>query len=276
MTVDAHQHFWIFDPIRDSWIDESMRVLRRNFLPSDLEPLLKQEGMDGCVAVQADQSEKETTFLLEQTQQYHFIKKVVGWVDLSAPSVDDRLAALRVEEKLAGFRHILQSEPPEKMKDSSFRKGISCLRKYRYTYDLLIYPHHLDETYALVKAFPDQLFVIDHLAKPGVKDHTMDPWKKKIKALADLPHVYCKLSGMVTEADHSRWEESNFTPYMDVVLEAFGANRLMFGSDWPVCLLAADYSTTIGIVRDFINKLSKPEQHMIFGGTACQFYRIQD
>ncbi len=274
MTIDAHQHFWIFNPVRDSWIDESMKVLKRDFLPSDLEPLLKQAGVDGCVAVQANQSEMETTFLLAQAKQHNFIKKVVGWVDLSSENIEDRLNVWSHESKLAGFRQILQGEPPEKMHDTTFRKGIAALASRGFTYDLLIYPQHLDEAYALAKAFPNQPFVVDHLAKPGIKVHAMEPWKKKMKALAELPHVYCKLSGMVTEADHTHWKENDFTPYLDVVLEAFGPGRLMFGSDWPVCLLAADYSKTMHVVHNYIGKLSSPEQQLIMGGTACRFYNI--
>ncbi len=274
MTIDAHQHFWIFEPVRDSWIDESMKVLKRDFLPYDLETLLKQSGVDGCVAVQADQSEKETTFLLAQAKQYSFIKKVVGWVDLSSEKIEERLNVWSGESKLAGFRHILQGEPPEKMRDPAFRKGIAALSKRGYTYDLLIYPQHLDEAFGLAKAFPNQPFVVDHLAKPKIKDRMMEPWKKKIETLAELPNVYCKLSGMATEAHHKLWEERDLTPYMDVVLEAFGPKRVMFGSDWPVCLLAADYPITVNVVRNYIGKMSSHEQQLIMGETACRFYNI--
>ncbi|NUQ24156.1 MAG: amidohydrolase family protein [Saprospiraceae bacterium] len=276
MKIDAHQHFWIFDPVRDAWIDHSMAVLQRDFMPADLAPLLQQAGIDGCVAVQADQSEHETNFLLELAEQNDFIKKVVGWVDLCAPDVDRRLEQWQDNPKLAGFRHILQAEPPEKMATREFRNGIGALCRLKYTYDMLIYPHHLPAAYDLAKTYSYQPFVIDHLAKPFIKKQEIEPWKQHIQAMASLPNVYCKLSGLVTEADHAFWEESHIRPYMDVALEAFGPDRLMFGSDWPVCLLAADYQRTFDLVKNYIQALSESEQNQIMGKTACRFYNISN
>lgn len=276
MKIDAHQHFWIFDPVRDAWIDDSMAVLQRDFLPADLAPLLQQAGMDGCVAVQADQSEQETGFLLELAAQNDFIKKVVGWVDLAAPDVDGRLEQWQDQPKLAGFRHILQAEPPDIMASRAFRNGIGALCRLKFTYDILIYPQHLPAAYELAKTFSYQPFVIDHLAKPFIKKQEIEPWKQQIKAMASLPNVYCKLSGMATEADHANWQEAHIVPYMDAVLEAFGPDRLMFGSDWPVCLLAADYRHTIDLVLNYIQTLSESEQNQIMGKTACRFYNISN
>lgn len=274
MRIDSHQHFWKFDPIRDSWIDETMKVLQRDFMPADLAPLLIANHLQGCIAVQADQSERETTFLLDLASKNPFIKKVVGWVDFTAPDIEGRLAAWKKHPHLAGFRHILQGEPPEKMKDRAFCHGIGKLEEYGYTYDILIYPKHLDTTLEFVDTFPNQLFVIDHLAKPAIRNHELEPWRKLIRQLARRPNVFCKLSGMVTEADWKNWTSIELVPYMDTVLETFGPSRLMFGSDWPVCLLAADYGTIVNVAQQFVNQLTPTEREKIMGGTAAHFYNI--
>jgi L-fuconolactonase len=276
MRIDAHQHFWKFDPVRDAWIDESMQVIRRDFLPEHLEPLLPLHRIEGCVAVQADQSEQETSFLLDLASRNPFVKKVVGWVDLTTEDVGDKLKTLREHARLAGFRHILQAEPPEKMNHPAFRRGIDQLEALGFTYDILIFPHHLEAAIELVDAFPRQPFVVDHLAKPKIKERIMEPWKKQIVELAKRPNVYCKLSGMVTEADHQQWKADDLHPYMEVVIEAFGASRVMYGSDWPVCLLAADYGRVLQSVERFISQLSHDEQADILGGTGCRFYKITD
>ena len=274
MRIDSHQHFWKFDPIRDSWITEEMSVLRKDFMPSDLEPLLKAHNINGCIAVQADQSERETSFLLDLASQYTFIKKAVGWVDLASPDIEGRLAAGKKHQALAGFRHILQAEPPEKMATASFRNGISMLEEYGYTYDILIYPKHLPATLSFIDAFPNQLFVVDHLAKPNIKEKETEPWKKQFKEMSRREHVYCKLSGLVTEADLKSWKLEQLLPYMEHALETFGPSRLMFGSDWPVCLLAASYDRVAGVVDQFVRQLSKDERESIMGGTAARFYGI--
>lgn len=274
MRIDAHQHFWKFDPVRDAWIDESMQAIRRDFLPEHLEPLLQWHRMDGCVAVQADQSEKETSFLLDLASRNSSIKKVVGWIDLAADDIANKLALWSEHQRLAGFRHILQSEPPEKMREANFRRGIGQLEAHGFTYDILIFPHHLEAALELVDAFPRQPFVIDHLAKPKIRGSIMEPWKRQIRELATRPHVCCKLSGMVTEADPQRWKPDDLRPYVEVVLEAFGTSRVMYGSDWPVCLLAADYGRVLHSVESLIAHLSHDEQADILGGTACRFYGI--
>lgn len=274
MRIDSHQHFWKFDPVRDAWIDQTMRVLQRDFLPQDLEPLLSGQRIDGCVAVQADQSERETAFLLELAGKHPFIRKVVGWVDLASHDIEFMLATWKKNATLAGFRHILQAEPPEKMSDPSFRHGISKLEEYGYTYDLLIYPRHLQAALNLVDTFPNQPFVVDHVAKPSIREGIMQPWETQLKLLAERPHVYCKLSGLVTEANLKAWEPTDLRPYMDVALEAFGSSRLMFGSDWPVCLLASRYEKVVDVTDQFVAPLSSSEREMIMGGTASHFYGI--
>lgn len=273
MRIDSHQHFWKFDPVRDAWIDDTMQAIRQNFLPEDLQPILSGR-LDGSVSVQADQSENETKFLLDLAAKNEFIKKVVGWVDLSAPDIEDRLAFWKEHPKLAGFRHILQAEPPARMYDAEFRNGISMLSRFGFTYDILVYPRHLEAAMDFVDTFPAQAFVVDHLAKPLIRDRQLEPWKKHMTDIARRPNVWCKLSGMVTEANMKSWEYEDLAPYMNVVLEAFGPSRLMFGSDWPVCLLAGTYDHVIGIVEQFVSSLSPSEQASIMGGTSCRFYGI--
>ena len=252
LKIDSHQHFWEFNPLRDNWITEDMSVIRRNFLPSDLKPLLDADGISGCLAVQADQSEAETKFLLGLAEEYRFIKGVVGWTDLCAPDVEERLEQYRGFNKLKGFRHILQAEKPEFMQDPGFLHGISVLKNYGFTYDILVYPHHLPEVIKLVGRNPDQAFVLDHLAKPCIKNGEINGWSDDIRVLATHQNVYCKLSGTVTEADHKSWKKEDVFPFLDVVFDAFGPENLMFGSDWPVCQLAAEYSTVCRLLSDYL------------------------
>ncbi len=273
--IDAHQHFWKFDPVRDSWIDNSMKVIQRNFLPADLQPVLKQYGFSGCVAVQADQSELENHFLLQNAAENEFIKGVVGWVDLQSPKVEERLAYYSQQPKMKGFRHILQGEPQrDLMLQPAFKKGIQLLQQYNFTYDILIYPDQLGYAAELVKLFSNQAFVIDHIAKPNIKKQAIDDWAKQIKAVAQYENVYCKVSGMVTEADWKHWKPEDFTPYLNVVVEAFGMNRLMYGSDWPVCLVAESYGKMLGIVQNYFSSLSEDERARFFGLNAARFYNL--
>lgn len=274
MRIDAHQHFWKYNPLRDAWIDDTMQVLRQDFLPKDIETLLKKHSLDGCVAVQADQTEQETRFLLDLADQNNFVKKVIGWTDLAAPDIVDRLESWKQHEKLAGFRHILQSEPPEKMQDRRFRNGISKLAACGFTYDILIYPAHLTAAMELVDKFPYQPFVLDHLAKPLIRKGERQPWQKQITELAKRPNVFCKLSGLVTEANLSTWQPADLQPFIEIGVEAFGPARMMFGSDWPVCLLAANYTQVIAAVEEYAARLSSAERERIMGGTARDFYGI--
>ena len=273
--IDAHQHFWKFDAIRDSWINGDMAILKNNFLPDQLASLLKENGIDGSVVVQSDQSEIENTFQLKNAAKNDFIRGVVGWVDLQSAEIEDRLAYYQQFKKLKGFRYVLQGETQrDLMLTPSFKKGISLLNKYGFTYDLLILPDQLKYVKELVEAFPEQLFVIDHLAKPAIKNKDITDWKKDIVALAPYNNLYCKISGMVTEADLKNWKQENLTPYMDVVVETFGAKRLMYGSDWPVCLLAASYHQTKNIVDSYFSTFSITEQEDFFGKTATEFYKL--
>ncbi len=273
--IDAHQHFWQFDPVRDSWIDESMIEIRRDFLPEDLEPILKKNGFDGCIVVQSDQTEAENDFQLKNAGKNSMVKGVVGWVDLCSPKVEERLKYYHQFKLMKGFRHMLQGEPDTSfMLQKSFLNGISLLQKFGFTYDLLIFPKHLENAKKLVKNFPDQSFVIDHIAKPNIKNQQIDDWKKNIQAIAELENVSCKVSGMVTEADWKNWQPADFTPYLEVVFEAFGAKRVLFGSDWPVCNIAGGYKKMISIVQNYTSALTQNEQELFWGGNAINFYKL--
>ena len=274
--IDAHQHFWQYDPVRYSWVNEDMAEIQRDFLPEDLKPILQENGMDGCVVVQSDQSEGENTFQLANAEMHDFIKGVVGWIELRDENIEDRLAAYSEFKKLKGFRYILQSEEDRAlMLRPEFKRGIGALNKFGFAYDILIFPDQLKYTSEFVAAFPDQPFVIDHLAKPNIKAGEIDEWAKEMRAVAAHENVYCKVSGMVTEADWKNWKKEDFKPYLDVIVEAFGTKRIMFGSDWPVCLVAASYKEMMSIVNEYFSSFSANEQALIFGGNATSFYKLE-
>lgn len=275
MRIDAHQHFWKFDLVRDSWINDEMSNIQKDFLPEDLQSILHQNNIDGCVTVQSDQSEAENNFQLSNAQKWSFIKGVVGWVDLQATHIEERLEYYSSFAKMKGFRHVLQGEKQRDfMLRPSFMKGIGLLKKYGFTYDILIFPDQLKYTYEFVKAFPDQNFVIDHIAKPDIKGRMINEWRSDLEAIADCKNVYCKVSGMVTEASWHTWKKEDFTPYLDVIANAFGVDRIMFGSDWPVCLVAATYTQMLEIVTHYFASFTKDEQAKIFGENAINFYKL--
>ena len=274
MRIDSHQHFWKFDPVRHAWIDSSMQNIAKDFLPKDLKPLLETNLMDGCIAVQADQSETETQFLLRLAEENSFIKGVVGWVDLSAEDLSQRLEVFSKNPLFKGVRHVLQAEKEGFMLQDPFLRGISELKNFNLTYDILIYPNQLEEARLLIEKNPDQPFVLDHLAKPYIKQQKIKNWASDIKELAKYKNVYCKLSGMVTEADWNHWQFENFKKYLSVAFDTFGSDRLMFGSDWPVCLLAGSYEHVVKIIDLFIENLEQEEKNNIMGGNACNFYNL--
>jgi len=275
LRIDAHQHFWKFDPVRDSWINSDMSVIQRDFFPADLLPVLQSNGMDGCVTVQSDQSEAENDFQLKNATSNDFVKGVVGWVDLQADNIEERLAYYQQFGKLKGFRHVLQGEKDRAlMLKPAFKKGIGLLNRFGFTYDILIFPDQLKYSAELVAAFPDQQFVIDHIGKPYIKDGKIDEWKKDMQAIAACKNVCCKISGMITEADWKTWQEKDFKPYLDVVVHAFGPKRIMFGSDWPVCLVAGSYEKMMSIVNNYFASFTQHEQALFFGGNAMRFYKL--
>jgi L-fuconolactonase len=272
MRIDAHQHFWRYDPNRDRWITDDMAALKKDFLPEHLIPELNARGLQGCIAVQTDQSEAETQFLLDLAARHEAIQGVVGWVNLCAGNVAERLDWFSRSPKLCGFRHIAQSEPNGFLLREEFQRGIKCLGEFGFTYDILIYEKQLPAAMGLVSKFPDQLFVLDHIAKPAIRERRYLPWSRFIKLLSENPNVYCKISGLVTEADWKQWRPAEFRPYLDLVFEAFGVERLMFGSDWPVCLLAAGYQEVVELIADYTRDLPAVEQEKIFGLNAAHFY----
>lgn len=275
MRIDSHQHFWKYHPVKDAWITDDMKVIQRDFLPADLLPLLQQNNVDGCVAVQADQSEMETNFLLQLAQEYDFIKGIVGWVDLRAANLEERLQHFAQYKKIKGFRHIVQAEPADDfLLSTDFCSGIAVLSKYNFTYDILVFPRQLKHVATFVQRFPEQQFGIDHLAKPDFKKADFAEWEKAMRAAAVYPNVWCKVSGMVTEADWKNWTNDNFTYCLDVVVDAFGINRLMFGSDWPVCLVAASYQETCNIIHRYFMQFSIAEQEKLWGKNAVDFYHL--
>ena len=275
MIIDSHQHFWQYEPLKHAWIDDNMVAIRKDFMPSDLEVVYRENDVDGCVAIQADQTLDETDFLLDLALENRFIKGVVGWVDLRAINLEDTLASYKDKEKLKGFRHIVQGEPDcNFLLRPDFLRGISILEKYNYTYDILVYPYQLGATLEFVKKFPNHKFVIDHIAKPYIKDGFYDGWAVLMNEIAKQEHVFCKLSGMITEADYNYWTANQIQPYMDLVLEVFGTDRVMFGSDWPVCLVAGNYSKVKSLTTNFISDLSADEQENIMGANAIKFYNL--
>jgi L-fuconolactonase len=277
MKIDAHQHFWRYAPQTHAWIDDSMRSLRRDFLPADLEPLLRDAGFDGCIAAQAQQDIAETEWLLSLAGQHPFIIGVVGWVDLCAENVAADLRRLSANDKLTGVRHIVQDEPDDRfMLRPEFMRGIAALAEFDLAYDILIYPRQMSAAVELTQAFPEQRFVLDHLGKPQIRDGELHAWAKGIAALSRQRNVFCKLSGMVTEADWHNWTPAEFTPYLDTAMDWFGPERSMIGSDWPVCTLAGAYPAVIDIVRDYTARLSPEDRDAIFGGTAARFYHLQE
>jgi L-fuconolactonase len=275
-VIDAHQHFWHYSHDTHAWINDEMALLKRDFLPDGLQVIYQQNDITGCVAVQAEQSERETDFLLNLASGYDFIKGVVGWVDLCAENIEERLHFYSQFPKLKGFRHIVQDEPDDNfMLGDAFQYGLSLLQKFGFTYDILIFPKQLPAALQTVEKFPELRCVVDHIAKPFIKKGTTPGWEKYMRELASHSNVFCKVSGMVTEADWQNWNQGDFEPWMDVVFDAFGAERMMFGSDWPVCLLAGTYERVKGIVAQYIDRLSEAEKTAIWGGNARKFYRLK-
>jgi L-fuconolactonase len=272
--IDAHHHCWKFDPQRHSWIDDSMKVIQRDFFPEDLAPSLAENGVVGTVMVQVDMDEADNIFSLAQAKNYPFIKGVVGWIDLLAPDLSELLVQWKEQPIMKGFRHIAQAEPDDFLAGPGVIKGIEQLGKHGFTYDILIKPPQLNAASLLVEALPDQRFVIDHLAKPYIAAGEIDAWKTGMQRIAKNDNVFCKISGMVTEADWRTWNDEQLRPYLETVLDIFGPERLMFGSDWPVCLVASGYTQWVQTVDKFLSTLTHAEQEAIWHHNACRFYNL--
>ena len=276
MTIDAHHHLWKYSAAEYGWISPEMRAIKRDFLPGDLEQLMHHFGIEGTVAVQARQTLEETRWLLELAQQHQVMRGVVGWVPLTqGAAVKAHLERFAAGRKLRGVRHVIHDEPDDHyILRADFNEGMRVLLGTGLRYDILIFEKHLPAAIEFVDRHPNQVFILDHIAKPRIKDKVLSPWDRNLREMAKRSNVYCKLSGMVTEADHQRWTPAGLQPYIDVVLQAFGPKRLMYGSDWPVMLLAGEYAQWYGVVTNAIAKLSKPEQERIMGGTAVEAYGL--
>ncbi len=275
MKIDSHHHFWNYDPIDYSWMNENMGVLKRDYGPADLKKEIDEAGIGGVVSVQASQSLGESDALLKYAAEDDFIKGVVGWFPLAADNVAELIAPYADNPLLKGVRHVVQDEPDDRfILDEDFNRGVSLLHELDLVYDILIYERQLAPSIEFVDRHPDLAFVLDHVAKPRIRDAAMEPWATLMKQMAERPNVSCKLSGMATEGDWVNWTEGQLIPYMEVALEAFGPDRMMFGSDWPVALLAIDYQLWVGMVRQFISTLSEDEQVAIEGGVATRVYGL--
>jgi len=272
--IDSHQHFWKYHPERHGWITDDMRAIRRDFQPTDLKPLLEKNNFEGCVVVQVDQTEEETLELVSLANQHSFIKGVVGWIDLRNENLASRLDYFSSLKNLKGFRHIVQGEKPGFLTQPSFIKGVQTLEQYGFTYDLLVYHHQLPEALGFLKKIHSTRIVIDHIAKPSIATNDIRDWEKYMSAAAVLPNVYCKVSGMVTEAKWQGWKYEDFVPYLDVVFNVFGTERLMYGSDWPVCLVAASYDVQFSIISKYLKDFSSSEKTNVLGANAKRFYNL--
>ncbi|MAL85579.1 MAG: amidohydrolase [Opitutae bacterium] len=275
MKIDSHHHFWKYDPIEYSWMNENMDILKKDYGPNELEKEINHSGIDGVVSVQASQTLKETDILLSHAEKFDFIKGVVGWLPLSNHDVKSQLEFYSSNNLFKGVRHVVQDEPDNRfILGENFNKGISLLHEFNLIYDILIYERQLSASIEFVDQHPNQIFVLDHIAKPRIKDGMMEPWKSQIYEIAKRENVWCKISGIVTEASWKDWDDSDILPYMEIALEAFGSNRLMFGSDWPVARLAVEYCAWVDVFREFISRLSKDEQRLIEGEVATQVYGL--
>lgn len=273
--IDAHQHFWKYNPIQHNWISNEMSIIQKDFLPSDLEPLLNNQNIHGSVLVQVDQNPKANEFLLKLAAEHSFIKGVVAWIDLMADDLEKQLEELENKEKIVGFRHIIQGEEKGFMSSKKFLRGLKLISEKSYSYDLLIYHHQLDEAIELIKNLPESRIVIDHIAKPNIKSGLFESWELGMQKLAEFPLVSVKLSGMITEADWERWSVRDISRYAEKTIELFGPERIMFGSDWPVCLLAGSYNNVTSLAESLISKLSQSEQEKIMGLNAISFYGLK-
>jgi L-fuconolactonase len=274
IVIDSHVHFWKYDKKRDAWIKDNMKVLKQNYLPEHLSQTLKRNHVSGVVAVQADQSELETLFLIELSKTHDMIRGVVGWIDLKADNIEDRLNYFSQYPVLKGYRYIVQAEPADFLLNKNFQRGIRALQTHQYSYDILIYPNQLKQALAFVSRFPEQKFVIDHCAKPDIRQGEIKEWKVLMQEMATHPQLYCKLSGLFTEAKWSAWSAGDFYPYLDAVFESFGIDRLLYGSDWPVILLSGIYVQWKSLLEKYMEKFRQEETDKVFGLNAIQFYGL--
>ena len=273
-TIDTHVHFWKYNATRDTWISDDMKVLKQNYLPEDLALSAKRNHVAGCVAVQVDQSELENYFLVELAKTHPFIKGVVGWIDLQADNLEERLTHFSAFPIIKGWRHIVQGEANDFLLRRNFQQGVQRLKKFNYTYDILVYHYQLDAVVDFVSNLPDQKLIIDHCAKPDIRNHEINQWRSLMKEIAQHPQVHCKLSGLFTEANWRHWSAGDFFPYLDVVFDAFGTDRLLFGSDWPVMLLSGSYLQWKSLLEKYMEQFKPEDKEKVFYQNAIRFYNL--
>lgn len=272
--IDTHIHFWNYDKVKDAWITDDMKLLQKDFLPHDLKPVLEKNKIEGAIAVQADQSEDENEFLIRLSEENSFIKGIVAWVDFQNENIENKLLYYSKFSVVKGFRHIVQAEPKGFLQNEKFLKGIGLLQQFNFTYDLLIYENQLPEAIGFVNKFPGQKIIIDHCAKPDIKIKSIDEWKKGIEEISKNKNVYCKLSGLTTEANWNSWNEKDFYPYLDIVFKNFGTDRLLFGSDWPVVLISGGYARWKTLLENYMSNFSTEVKQNVFEKNALQFYKL--
>ena len=275
MITDSHQHFWQVGRFDYPWMTIDLGVLYRDYLPDELEPILARNGVEKTVLVQASNSVAESRWLLNLADQYSFIAGVVGWVDLMSPDVDAQLRELTAHPKFKGVRHLVESEPQDDwLIQPAVLSGLKQLSTYGVSYDLLVHTRHLKHVPRVAESCPELALVIDHLAKPPIAKNEIDEWSQGFKPLASYPNIHCKLSGLVTEANWTSWQTDDLRPYVEFALESFGPERLMFGSDYPVCLLASTYDRVLGSFQEILSNLGDDEREKIFSRNAARFYRV--
>lgn len=272
--IDAHVHFWQFDPVKDAWINDDMEVLQRDYLPKDLERIAAKYDVEGVIAVQADQHEKETEFLCMLAANHEFIKGVVGWVDLTDANIRQTLYRYSETKAIKGFRHILQAETPGFMLQSNFIEGLKALKPFEFTYDILVYHKQLPEVIQLLEQLPDQKFIIDHCGKPAIGNEDIKKWEHNLQTIAQHQNVYCKVSGLATEATWHKWAKEDLVPYLDVAIDSFGLERVVFGSDWPVVYTSASYGKWFNVIREYMQQFDKDQQNNFFSENARRFYNL--
>ena len=274
--IDSHQHFWKYDIQQHGWINDDMRLLKHDFLPSDLQIVFEKNKVEACVSIQVDQTKDETLFQIECAKPNDFIKGIVGWIDLFDHNIEETLDFYKKNKTIKGFRHILQGERAGFMSQPKFKSGLKKLAKNNYTYDLLIYNHQLNEAIELLKELQDLPIVLNHIAKPNIKEQSIEDWSMQIKNISKFENLSCKISGMVTEANWGNWKDKDLYPYLDIIIESFGMDRVMFGSDWPVCLLASSYERWLNVLKEYFNTFSTKEQEKFFALNCESFYKLED
>jgi L-fuconolactonase len=274
--VDAHQHFWKYDTQIHGWIDKEMLVLQKDFMPSDLKIVFEKNQVDACVSIQVDQTKEETLFQIECAKSNAFIKGIVGWIDLFDNNIEETLYNYKENKTLKGFRYILQGKEKDFMLQPKFISGLKKLATHNYTYDLLIYNNQLNEAIELLKELHNLPIVLNHIAKPNIKNQDIQDWNKQISAISKFENLSCKISGLVTEADWANWTEKDLYPYLDIIIDSFGIDRVMFGSDWPVCLLASSYEKWLSLLKSYFSRFSTLEQEKFFALNCESFYKLDD